>query len=358
MRMKKTCFYFSQLPGERAKQLYRAILYSVREQRDTAVVERAGLNREEIRQVLYAVRYDYPELFYMTLFGEGCSYTLYENGDRTVQFRYLHPLEEQRKKIQENEEFIRYLLSHVPDKVLPSQYLTALWLHDLVAKNVRYDHAAREAGAEERPEAYSIEGSVHGKKAVCSGIAQLYMMLCERMGIWCTYVAGETHMSEEDRQNNVEGAVGRHAWNLLRLDGIYTYVDVTWDLQEDAPFISHYYFGMSEEQCRRERTPDRMFPGIRLPVSPTPNPMNYYVHKRCYFRSVAELRAYLLRQLGRRKELLCFQLDPRGMSCGVLCQRVREWIEHYLKTAARHVASWTVWYHETMLVFRYQITYR
>jgi len=48
-------------------------------------------------------------------------------------------------------------------------------------------------------------------------------MLCKQEGIWCTYVAGVTHLTEEELKKNVEGSTGRHAWNLIRIDHVYAY---------------------------------------------------------------------------------------------------------------------------------------
>ncbi len=356
--MKKTFFYYSKLssPGER--ELYKAIIQSIREQKDTASAKNVSLRGEQVTNVLYAIRYDYPELFYVSLFDD-CHYTPHANGDLDLKFVYLYPPDIQRKKIEETNRFIRYLMARIPEAVLPSEFLTALWLHDLLVSNVRYDHVARDSNSKDHPEAYSIEGGLMGKKAVCSGVAKLYMMLCERADIWCTYVTGTTvKTGGAAAKNSDEGKGGRHGWNLLRLDGEYAYADVTWDLQrEDEEFISHTYFGMSDEQCFRKRTPDIPIPGVALPHCREPNPNNFYLYAHSYLRDLSELDRFFRRMLSQRKPCFEFQLSGRGAPTEHLYENIRSHIRGIMYDTD-DVVRWSVTRNEQMYVFRYDVEYK
>jgi hypothetical protein len=57
----------------------------------------------------------------------------------------------------------------------------------------------------------SIYGVFVDRKAVCVGYAKAFQFLLTLLGIECTYVTSETH-----------------AWNLLKLEGDYYHLDVTW----------------------------------------------------------------------------------------------------------------------------------
>lgn len=57
------------------------------------------------------------------------------------------------------------------------------------------------------------------KKAVCGGYASLFQAMCEEAKIKCEYIGGESITS-----NNY----GSHAWNIVKLDGVWYIMDVTW----------------------------------------------------------------------------------------------------------------------------------
>ena len=63
----------------------------------------------------------------------------------------------------------------------------------------------------------SIGGLIYGK-AVCNGYASTYDLMMHQAGMMEFYVGGVI-------QPSFEG----HAWNLNRLDGIWSFTDVTWD---------------------------------------------------------------------------------------------------------------------------------
>ena len=62
-----------------------------------------------------------------------------------------------------------------------------------------------------------LSGLIYGK-TVCYGYAQIYHMLMKQAGLTDFFIQGLTQ----------PGDVG-HAWNLNRLDGAWTYTDVTWN---------------------------------------------------------------------------------------------------------------------------------
>ena len=353
--MKKTLFYYTNLPDERFRGLYRNILTSIKSGKNSAKAENVRFTMDDATKVLYAIKYDYPELFYVDFFGDNGSVKFINNTDVEIRFKYLFPPEIQAKKIEENRAFIQYITSHVPDSVRPSQYLTALWLHDLLAINMRYDHEGRE---KKLRQIYTIEGGISSKKAVCGGISFLYMMLCEQMDLWCAYIVGHTHLDEEDKKTNIEGSTGRHAWNLLRLDGSYAYTDVTWDLQDDDSneHISHAYFGMCDEQCSRTRQLEYYFDRIKYPVCSGPGSLNYFVREHCFFCNLKEVLSHIHMITTTHKTHTEFMLDPGGESFDTLLDYVPKWISKYLNSTHR-VKRWSWIRDRRMLVFKYTFEY-
>lgn len=89
----------------------------------------------------------------------------------------------------------------------------AIALHDYLAVNCEYDKENLEANTLPQ-EVFTTYGVFANRSAVCQGYALAYKYLLNQVGIEC-------HMVTSDAMN--------HAWNLIKLDGQYYQVDVTWD---------------------------------------------------------------------------------------------------------------------------------
>ena len=114
----------------------------------------------------------------------------------------------------------------------PSDYEIAHAIHDYIVDKVNY------AQAGDHQTAY---GALVCQEAVCAGYARAYQLLLNRAGISCWYVEGHSY--------SPEGELVPHAWNLVWLDGLCYYSDVTWDDQNGELF--HEYLNMSLEQISK-----------------------------------------------------------------------------------------------------------
>ena len=61
------------------------------------------------------------------------------------------------------------------------------------------------------------------RKTVCAGYAMILKELCDRNGIECQYVEG--CCNEKDYQKGLR----THAWNIVKIDGAYLPLDLTWN---------------------------------------------------------------------------------------------------------------------------------
>ena len=82
--------------------------------------------------------------------------------------------------------------------------------------------------------------------AVCSGYSSSFQLLATLAGLECITVRGEANMIREE-----------HAWNMVRLDGEWYCVDVTWDdpsgLGRVSEELKHRYFNVTGEFMRATR---------------------------------------------------------------------------------------------------------
>ena len=90
------------------------------------------------------------------------------------------------------------------------------------------------------------------KNSVCAGYSRAFQYLCKKAGIECAYIEGTAYgFQDEDRE--------AHAWNLVKLDDKYYWVDVTWGdpLSEDEKYNKTYsYFCSDDGEFLQTHEPD------------------------------------------------------------------------------------------------------
>ena len=143
-----------------------------------------------------------------------------------------------------------------------SDYQKALALHDWLCENASYDYSL----TIHDPSGVLLQGT-----GVCESFALAYQMLLTEAGVENVYVTGTANG-------------GGHAWNMVKLDGEWYHVDVTWD--EDG--TDRYYFGMSTALISRDHVIED-----RVPTA-TATKYNYALNASDgAFASVDELGALL-----------------------------------------------------------------
>lgn len=235
-----------------------------------AQVTVSGCSFEELELVADALRFDHPELFWFKTFSM--------LGD-TITLLYGASEAEAAALQARIDEVIPKYLEGITDEM--SAYDVAIRLHVRLIASVDYDTIAlNKQKAEGGPAPDKIDylrticGVFLEGKAVCEGYARAIQYLLQKCGVECAEVAGNIR-----KENGEDG--GGHAWNILKLDGEYYYLDTTWDdssntiqsvKKTDTGFS---YFGITTEELTRTRAVD-LCP-IQMPVC-TATKANYYYH--------------------------------------------------------------------------------
>lgn len=268
----ENCYAFGQL-SEEEQDLYLEILDALIYFREN--VKLSSCDKELISRMFQCVLNDHPEIFYV----EGYTYTEYTLGSllKKITFTgsYSISREEAAEKQKGIESYVNQCLAGMPEEA--DEYERVKYVYEYLIHHTDYDVAAKDS--------QNICSVFLEKRSVCQGYAKATQYLLNRAGIFSTLVLGR-----------VVGGEG-HAWNLVRIDGAYYYVDTTWgDASYQAvgssypagkiPTINYDYLCVTTEQMELTHTFDNV---VELPLC-TATEANYYVREGFYFEEWDEER--------------------------------------------------------------------
>ena len=257
------------------KQWYRDIEKSLGAMEETARLSQegieAGLDETCIDQIFQCVLIDHPELFYV----EGYTYTKYERGGSllAIDFSGTYSMDSQSAltKKEAIEAGAAVYLSGIAAE--SSEYEKVKYVYETLIRNTDYD-----LNSVDNQNIYSV---FVNHLSVCQGYAKAAQYLLNRLGVECTLVMGTVDTGEG------------HAWNLVKVDGSYYYVDATWgdasyrlespEGVEDAymPDINYDYLCVTTRELLRTHTLGGVVP---MPEC-TAVEANYYVREGALFTS-------------------------------------------------------------------------
>ena len=253
------CYAFGKL-AEEEQEVYLEILEALIHFREN--VKLSSCDKELISRVFQCVLNDHPEIFYV----DGYSYTEYTLGSilKKITFTgsYQFSPEEVEEKQKRIENYVNQCLAGIPENA--GEYEKVKYVYEYLIHHTDYDAAAKDS--------QNICSVFLERKSVCQGYAKATQYLLNRAGVTATLVLGR-----------VVGGEG-HAWNLVRIDGEYYYVDTTWGdasyqevggsdyPPEKIPTINYDYLCVTTEQMELTHTQDA----------------NFYVREGVYFTDFDE----------------------------------------------------------------------
>ena len=168
-----------------------------------------------------------------------------------------------------------------------SAYESALRVHDILAKRVRYEKNDQRY--------HSIVGPLIDQTGCCEGISKTYKLILDRLGIPCLCVYGKA-------TDTIRGMTGAHQWNMIRIDNKWCHVDVTFDLPHDnMKAVFHTYFGLDDAEIRA----DHSYEAGSCPVADSPE-LCYFGRKKTIIHNEDELRRYVAEHI--RLNVNCFDI--------------------------------------------------
>ena len=166
------------------------------------------LEGEALYNVFFKLRLDHPEIFWAT----GYKYKYYNDSPNLIFVpEYLF----EKAKIKEHQKAMTARVEKITREAKTfSQWDKEKYIHDFLCESIHYDKL-------KKPYSHEIIGPLGHGVGVCEGIAKSVKVLCDALGIWCMIaVCGN---------NPEKGIKYRHTWNIVKIDGQYYHLDVTFD---------------------------------------------------------------------------------------------------------------------------------
>lgn len=189
-----------------------------------------GLDTEQVKKAIILMRSDYPQIFW-----QGELFSITSNSfETTIEVPTISGIEQAEipQMLQEVEKAADEIIDGIPDEW--SDYEKVVCVHDYIIENTEYDKIAEKLTR--KGISHGIYGCLVEKKAVCMGYASTFQYLMNRLGIECGTCSGSDH-----------------AWNYVKIEGEYYWIDTTWD-DDDSGSPLHTYCLFTTEQLLNTRT--------------------------------------------------------------------------------------------------------
>lgn len=223
--------HFSTL-GEDQKKAYNHILSEIlnADTQFPQMIQIPLMTGEKLTEVIQALNYDNPTIMCFSrsntiVSSEGLCY--FEPG-------YAMTPSEQRMKNNTLDTICDGILSQLPESA--TEFETELFIHDYIVNNCTYDFEVAETSST----AFSC---LSDGLSACEGYSKAAKLLCEKAGLECYTVSGDAV--------NFDGKTEGHMWNIIKIDGEYYHLDVTWDdpvTEDEEQTLSHIYMNLSTDE--------------------------------------------------------------------------------------------------------------
>ena len=261
-------YYYDHI-SKPQQELYAEIYLLLKNHGEDVLVD--APDEASIGSVFLCVLNDHPEIYYT----EGYGYRKYTVGGKiffTMSGKYIYSKDECAFYDQKLEEATRAYLSGFTK--YDNEYTRVKSVYTKVIKQTKYDREARD-------NQNLLSVLLYGK-SVCQGYAKAVQYLLNNLGVECTVVTGKS-----------KGGEG-HAWNLVKIDGDYYYLDATWGDEEYRELsgekkvpgreVSYDFLNVTSDDIAGTHTADNV---VSMPVC-TSREANYYVKEGLYFDSYNE----------------------------------------------------------------------
>ncbi|MBQ7573383.1 MAG: InlB B-repeat-containing protein [Clostridia bacterium] len=198
----------------------------------------------ELYTIFENMVYDTPEFFFLM----PSEITAYAMDDNIIKYdiskTYLCTKSERQQKMSQIEAMADELIYNLRTNLLSGsvdiEFDTALILHDYVATLATYDEASF---SKKSTTGHGLDSVFIDHKSVCQGYCSAYKYLLNKCGIECV---NAYNLSQE------------HEWSIVKINGQWYHVDVTYDSTKYLGTVLHHYFMLSDSQLQQTDAADNL----------------------------------------------------------------------------------------------------
>ncbi|MBP3300574.1 MAG: hypothetical protein J6M34_03625 [Clostridia bacterium] len=253
----------NQTNGAQMVKVYEEIVAGA-EKMSASISLSGGISESEISKIWTCYRDDYPEHFWLA---NNYSYSIVNKKIVSVSPNYTMNATQKASAQAAMEAQITALLNGLSTSM--SQYDLEKAIHDRLILHTTYTNVDF---------CHTAYGALVNGKAVCDGYSRAFQLLCRRMGLDVLIVRGKSN-------NPTTGVPEGHAWNLIKIDGNYYHIDVTWgDAGEPTADYIHYgWFNVPTAQIQKDHIIETE--GYDIPNC-TATAQNYYRKNNAYLSTL------------------------------------------------------------------------
>ena len=201
--------YYRSLLSPSEQGVYKDIVAGLLNRRESIYIKQAPAQMESIREIVNAVHLDHPELFYVDFWHYQLTQSLLPCG-MFLNFRMM--LDRDPSTAVMNALSAKAVLLQKSIRKKSSREEIYFMIAKEIATTTKYVDSNNAFWE------HTVAGPVLSHRAVCEGIAKMFLFLCQRINVPCAIITGTS--------NGIP-----HAWNMIELNGVRKYIDVTSVLQ-------------------------------------------------------------------------------------------------------------------------------
>lgn len=223
--------YYRSTLNTNEQKAYDILVDGIKNHKSSVILPKIG--KTAVRRVRCAIDSDYPEFFFIKP-------SVYYELANQIEYHIEYSLS------QKNVTEITRTLNTIAKKLLLKSKANGLsgdlqiaaYLHDYLTDHISYTKGDRSLTRN-----HNLVGALINRETVCEGYSKLYLFLLDKAGIPAIYVSGKT----------VGGSAAGHAWNMVKVNGKWYHVDVTWDSNGKGNKGDWDYFLLSDAQIRTKK---------------------------------------------------------------------------------------------------------
>jgi len=230
----------------------------------------------EISMVFDYVLLDNPLIFYVSSFSQ--SNDPYKKRC-SIMPEYKYPKRFSKENTTLIKEFLR-VFDVLEEK---SDIDKEIYVHDYCLDNFKYDYTYGDC-------AHSVLGLVTHKAAACAGVAKFVKLAFDYLGVKSLVISGKAKDQERD------GNIVSHAWNIIKIQGKTYHLDVTFDMTLKNKINRYDYFNLSDNDIKKDHIIISDVPMCAIVGN------DYFSTNSSVVDSLSGLENYILKQLKQSKK--------------------------------------------------------